>query len=82
MAGVRALIRPSERNAQIEEELRSFFAASVEDKLQRGVSREKAEREARAEIGSREMVRHKVWSAGWNRRSIRLCGSCALQRVN
>jgi len=65
MAGVRALIRPSERNAQIEEELRSFFAASVEDKLQRGVSREKAEREARAEIGSREMVRHKVWSAGW-----------------
>lgn len=65
MAGVRALIRPSERNAQIEEELRSFFAASVEDKLQRGVSRENAEREARAEIGSREMVRHNVWSAGW-----------------
>ena len=31
MAGVRALIRPSERNAQIEEELGSFFAASVED---------------------------------------------------
>ena len=65
MAGVRALIRPSERNAQIEEELRSFFAASVEDKLQRGVSRENAERDARAEIGSREMVRHNVWSAGW-----------------
>jgi putative ABC transport system permease protein len=65
MAGVRALIRPSERNAQIEEELRSFFAASVEDKLLRGVSRENAEREARVEIGSREMVRHDVWSAGW-----------------
>ena len=44
MAGVRALIRPSERNAQIDEELRSFFVASVEDKLQRGVSRENAER--------------------------------------
>ena len=65
MAGVRALIRPSERNAEIEEELRSFFAASVENKLQRGVSRENAEREARAEIGSCEMVRHNVWSAGW-----------------
>ena len=65
MAGVRALIRPSERNAQIEEELRTFFAASVEDKLQRGMSRENAERAARTEIGSREMVRHKVWSAGW-----------------
>ncbi len=65
IAGVRALLRPAERNAQIEEELRSFFAASVEEKLQRGVSREIAEREARAEIGSGEMVRHKVWSAGW-----------------
>jgi len=65
MAGMRALIRPSEHNAQIEEELRSFFAASVEDKLKRGLSQENAEREARAEIGSREMVRHKVWSAGW-----------------
>jgi predicted permease len=65
MAGVRALLRPSERNAQIEEELRSFFAASVEDKLQRGLNRETAEREARAEIGSREMVRHNVWTAGW-----------------
>ena len=65
MAGVRALIRPSERNAQIEEELRTFFAASVEDKLQHGMSQENAEREARAEIGSREMVRHNIWSAGW-----------------
>ena len=65
MAGLRALIRPSERNAQIEEELRSFFAASVEDRLLRGVSLENAEREARAEIGSRESVRHKVWEAGW-----------------
>lgn len=65
MAGVRALIRPSRRNARIEEELRNFFAASVEDKLQRGGSRENAEREALAEIGSREMVRHRIWSAGW-----------------
>src|SRR3954471_11089706 len=65
MAGVRALLRPSEHNAQIEEELRTFFADSVEEKLRRGVSQENAEREARAEIGSREVVRHKVWSAGW-----------------
>ena len=65
MAGLRALIRPSERNAQIEEELRTFFAASVEDKLRLGMSQENAEREARAEIGSREMVRHNIWSAGW-----------------
>src|ERR1039458_8175316 len=65
MAGVRALIRPSDRNSQIEEELNSFFEASVEDKMRRGISPEVAQRAARAEIGSRETVRHKVWSAGW-----------------
>lgn len=65
IAGVRALIHPSARNAQIEEELASFFDASVMDKLQRGLSREDAERAARAEIGGCEMVRHNVWLAGW-----------------
>jgi putative ABC transport system permease protein len=65
IAGMRALIRPSERNVEIEDELRSFRAASVEDMVQRGVSQKSAEREAHAEIGSREMVRHNLWSAGW-----------------
>ena len=65
MAGMRALIRPSERNSRIEHELRSFFDASVAEKMRGGMSPEVAEREARAEIGSREMVRYKVWSAGW-----------------
>lgn len=68
IAGVRALLHPAERNAQIEEELKSFFDASVEDKLRRGMSPESARRAARAEIGSRETVRHKVWSAGWEAR--------------
>jgi predicted permease len=65
IAGVRALLRPAERNTQIEEELRSFFQASVEDKIRSGMSPERAQRAARIEIGSGEMVRHKVWSAGW-----------------
>ncbi len=65
IAGLRALLHPAERNAQIEEELKGFFEASVEDKIRDGMNREEAERTARAEIGSREMVRHKVWAAGW-----------------
>jgi predicted permease len=65
IAGVRALLRPAERNTQIEEELRSFFQASVEDKIRSGMSPERAQRAAQIEIGSGEMVRHKVWSVGW-----------------
>ncbi|HTW80132.1 MAG TPA: FtsX-like permease family protein [Terracidiphilus sp.] len=65
IAGIQALLRPSQRNAQIEEELSSFFESSVEDKIRRGMSSEEAQRIARIEIASREMVRHKTWSAGW-----------------
>jgi predicted permease len=65
ISGARALLHPVKRNAQIEDELKSFFEASVEDKVRRGMSPEEARQAARIEIGSREMVRHKVWSAGW-----------------
>jgi predicted permease len=65
IAGVRALLRPTERNTQIEDELRSFFQASVEDKIRSGMSPERAQRAAQIEIGSGEMVRNKIWSVGW-----------------
>ncbi len=68
ITGLRALLRPAERNAQIEEELRSFFQASVEGKIRSGMSPESARRTARIEIGSSEMVRHNVWPAGWESR--------------
>jgi predicted permease len=63
--GMRALVHAAQRNAQIEDELKSFFEASVEDKIRNGMSLESARRAAQVEIGSREMVRHKTWSAGW-----------------
>jgi predicted permease len=65
IAGMRALLRPAERNTQIEDELKSFFQASVADKIRSGMSPERAQRAAQIEIGSSEMVRHKVWSVGW-----------------
>ena len=65
IGGIRALVRRNERNAEIQEELRSFQDASVEEKMRRGMSREAALRAAGAEAGSAESVRQKVWAAGW-----------------
>ncbi len=65
MRGMRALFQRNDRNAEIEDELRSFQEASVEEKMRRGMSQGAAIRAARAEVGSPEMVRHKVWAAGW-----------------
>jgi len=65
IGGIRALVRRNERNAEIQEELCSFQEASVEEKIRRGMSREAALRAARAEAGSAESVRQRVWAAGW-----------------
>ena len=65
IAGLRALFRRDRRNADIQRELDSFLQASVDDKIRHGMPRDQALRIARAEIGSAETVRHKVWSAGW-----------------
>jgi predicted permease len=62
---MRALLGRNERNAEIDAEVESFLAASTEEKIRRGMSRESAVRAARAEMGSAAMVRQKVWSAGW-----------------
>ena len=65
VSGIKALVDRRQRNREIDEELGSFFEASVAEKMRRGMSREDAVRAARAEIGSVQSVKHKVWSAGW-----------------
>ena len=65
IAGLRALFRRDRRNHEIRSELDSFLQASIDDKIRSGMSRDQALRAARAEVGSAETVRHKVWSAGW-----------------
>ena len=65
IGGLRALLRPGARNAEIQEELRSFVESSIADKIHNGMSPEAAERAARREVGSAETVREKVWSVGW-----------------
>jgi predicted permease len=64
-SGIKSLFRPARRNAEIEADVRSFFESAVEHKIQQGMNVDDAERAARAEIRSTEMVRHKVWAAGW-----------------
>jgi predicted permease len=63
--GIKSLLHPDKRNAEIEADVRSFRESAVEHRMRQGMSREEAERAARVEIRSVEMVRHKVWAAGW-----------------
>src|SRR5271170_2717371 len=65
ISGVQALMHKERRTEEVEEELRGYLEADVEEKMRRGMNREDALRAARIEIGSVEGVRHKVWSAGW-----------------
>ena len=65
IAGLRALLHRERRNAELQSEIDSFLQASIDDKIRSGMPRDQALRRARAEIGSSETVRHKVWSAGW-----------------
>ncbi len=63
--GVKSLLHGERRNREIKEELQGYLEAAVDERVRRGMAREEALRAARIEIGSAEMVRHKVRSAGW-----------------
>lgn len=65
MSGIKALLRKEQRNREIDEELRGYVDAAVDDKVRRGMRREDAERAARVEVGSAAVVRHRVWSGSW-----------------
>jgi predicted permease len=65
VSGVKALFDKRRRNSEIDEELQSYMDTAVEEMMRRGVDRERALRVVRAEVGSAEVVKHKVWSAGW-----------------
>jgi predicted permease len=65
LSGIKALLHKEERNREIDEELQGYVEASVEEKVRRGMPRESATLAARAEVGSAAVVRHRVWSSGW-----------------
>jgi predicted permease len=70
--GLNALSDKRARNQQIDEELESYLGESISEKMRRGMSAEDAIRAARAEVGSTEVVKHKVWNAGWESGAERL----------
>jgi predicted permease len=65
VSGARALFGKEQRNHEIDEELQGYFHAALEEKMRRGMDRDDAERAVRVEMGSAGVVRHRIWSAGW-----------------
>ncbi|MGA9670487.1 MAG: ABC transporter permease [Terracidiphilus sp.] len=64
-AGIRALFSGTRVEREMDEELRGFVDASIEAKHRAGMTLEDASRAARVEMGSRNAVKHRIRSAGW-----------------
>ena len=64
-AGVSALMGRNRVEREMDEELSGFMQASAEQKQRAGMTSEQAVRAARIEMGSRNSVKHQVWSARW-----------------
>src|SRR5580698_809804 len=63
--GIKALFHRDQRNHEMDEELRSYLESAAQEKMRRGMNQQDALRASRAEIGSMETVKQKIWSAGW-----------------
>jgi len=65
VAGLRGLVKRTSDEQDLDEELRGFLAAAVEEKMRAGMSRDAATRAARIELGSPAAVRDRVRDVGW-----------------
>ncbi len=63
--GARVLVSKEEAEREMDEELRAFEEASTAEKLRAGASTDEARRAARVEMGSTNVVKHHIRSAGW-----------------
>ena len=63
--GIRSLLQKPRVDRELDEELESFIRASEADKQRAGMSPTAARRAARAEVGSRAVIKHQVWSSRW-----------------
>jgi hypothetical protein len=63
--GFRALFHKTRVERDLDAELREFLDTAVEQKMRGGMSREKALRAARLELGSVEAVKDRVRDVGW-----------------
>ena len=67
-AGLRSLFKKHLIESELDEELAAFAAAAASDHQRRGMSPEQARRAALAEMGSRNSIKHQVWSSRWESR--------------
>jgi hypothetical protein len=65
LLGLRSLFDRGRTDREIDDEINGFFDASVEDKQRSGASAEQARRSALIELGSRNSIKHRVWSSRW-----------------
>ncbi len=65
LMGLRALIFRRHTERELDEELRAYLDAAIEQKMASGMSRGEATRAARAAMGSIEAVKDDVREAGW-----------------
>jgi putative ABC transport system permease protein len=63
--GLRGLFRKEQVEREMDEELRGYLEASVNEKMRSGMTREEATRAARIEMGGAENVKEKVRAVGW-----------------
>ncbi|WP_263350783.1 ABC transporter permease [Acidicapsa acidisoli] len=64
-SGLQSLLHKQQVDRELDEELASYLEASIADKQRSGMSPEAAHRAAHAEIGSRNSIKHQVWSSRW-----------------
>lgn len=65
MSGIKSLFHKNQRSLEMDEELNGFLQAAADKKMRDGLSPDQAMRAARIEMGSKESVKHKVSSSGW-----------------
>jgi predicted permease len=63
--GLKSLFQKQRVERELDEELDGFLAASVAQKQNRGMAPDAARRAALVELGSRNAVKHQVWSSRW-----------------
>src|ERR1700755_381046 len=68
MTGLRSLLAKRRIDRELDEELAAFADAATSDHQRRGLSPEQARRAALSPIGSRNTVKHQVWSSRWESR--------------
>ena len=63
--GFRAWFRKAQVEQEMDEELRGYLDAAVKERMRSGMNHEEALQAAKIEMGSMEMVKEEIRSAGW-----------------